>query len=112
MFSIVMEDIRVVAPELEDVNNLSAAYHRAKEEVLAAYYEHFYLGLGVAEVVVEGAVEWATARLLWMKYCGGLDFGMPCPADAFREECEEHMTRPDEAWLVYVAGKMEEDGVN
>ncbi|EGO58566.1 hypothetical protein NEUTE1DRAFT_135669 [Neurospora tetrasperma FGSC 2508] len=106
MLSIVLEDILVVAPEHVDTpDKVSRAYHTAREEAVHGYYEHLCLGNPRPEVLVEAVVEWATAIQLWMKFVGR-NVEM-CPALVFRAECEEHLTRPSEAWLQYVAGRRE-----
>ncbi|KAK3502156.1 hypothetical protein B0T13DRAFT_523856, partial [Neurospora crassa] len=106
MLSIVLEDILVVAPEhVNTPDKVSRAYHTAREEAVHGYYEHICLGNPQPEVLVEAAVEWATAIQLWMKFVGR-DVAL-CPALVFRAECEEHLTRPSEAWLQYVASRME-----
>ncbi|EAA33738.1 hypothetical protein NCU07594 [Neurospora crassa OR74A] len=98
MLSIVLEDILVVAPEhVNTPNKVSRAYHTAREEAMHGYYEHLCLGNPHPEVLVEAAVEWATAIQLWMKFVRR-NVEM-CPALVFRAECEEHLTRPSEAWL-------------
>lgn len=106
MLAIVLEDILVVAPEHVDTpEKVARAYITAREEAVHGYYEHLCLGNPQPEVLVEAAVEWATAIQLWMKFVGR-DVEM-CPALVFRAECEEHLTRPSEAWLQYVAGRRE-----
>ncbi|KHE85153.1 hypothetical protein GE21DRAFT_1307953 [Neurospora crassa] len=98
MLSIVLEDILVVAPEhVNTPDKVSRAYHTAREEAVHGYYEHLCLGNPHPEVLVEAAVEWATAIQLWMKFVRR-NVEM-CPALVFRAECEEHLTRPSEAWL-------------
>ncbi|KAK1773564.1 hypothetical protein QBC45DRAFT_339575 [Copromyces sp. CBS 386.78] len=105
MLFTVLEDIRSVAPDQFDtVDKVTRAYFGAREEVFAAYYDYFHLGNPEPVVLTDGEVAWATVTLMWMKFCGAaLLAGVPCPTDAFKEECREHMGRPDEAWLAYVA---------